>query len=224
MFTAQDNAKGMTKEQLTHVFDRFYQGMNEHNRHGLGLGLSIVKNLIEMHGGTIKAKSDGLNSGTAFTVSIPIAPVKQGSLDDMHNNVVTSNLTSSLRLQNLRILVAEDEEDSRNFIQLFLESNGANVVVAKNGLLAWKRLNDAPDAFDLVLSDIGMPELDGLGLITKIRASANPNIEQINAVALTAYAYTSDRVKALKAGFNNYVSKPVDGEEILTILEMYIPD
>lgn len=224
VFTVKDNGKGMTKEQLEHVFDRFYQGMNEHNRHGLGLGLSIVKNLVEMHGGTITANSDGLNSGTAFTVSIPIAPVKHESLDTMQNDIVTSNLTSSLRIQNLRILVAEDEEDSRNFIQLFLESNGAKVKVTKNGLLAWKHLNDAPDAYDLVLSDIGMPELDGLGLITKIRASANPNIENINAVALTAYAYTSDRVKALKAGFNNYVSKPVDGEEILTILEMYIPD
>jgi len=224
VFTVEDNGKGMTKEQLSHVFDRFYQGVNEHNRHGLGLGLSIVKNLVEMHGGTIEAKSDGLNSGTAFTVSLPIAPVKQAPLDELQKNVVTSTLTSSLRLQNLRILVAEDEEDSRNFIQLFLASNGANVVVAKNGLLAWKRLNDSPDAFDLVLSDIGMPELDGLGLITKIRASANPDIEKINAVALTAYAYTSDRVKALKAGFNNYVSKPVDGEEILTIIEMYLPD
>ena len=221
VFTVRDNGKGMTKEQLAHVFERFYQGMNEHNRHGLGLGLSIVKNLIEMHGGTIVADSDGLNSGTTFSVSLPIAPVKQADVSDIQNHIVSSDLTTSFRLQNLRILVAEDEEDSRNFIKLFLESNGARVVVARNGLLAWKQLNETPEAFDLVLSDIGMPELDGLGLITKIRASANPNIVNINAVALTAYAYTSDRVKALKAGFNNYVSKPVDGEELFTILEMY---
>ena len=75
-----------------------------------------------------------------------------------------------------------------------------------------------------MLSDIGMPELDGLGLVLKMRASQNPEIAKLNAVALTAYAYTSDRVKALKAGFSNYVSKPVDGEELLTILEMYMPE
>jgi CheY-like chemotaxis protein len=86
------------------------------------------------------------------------------------------------------------------------------------------RINDMPEAFDLLLSDIGMPEMDGLGLVSKIRASEIPEIAKLNAVALTAYAYTSDRVKALKAGFNNYVSKPVDGEELLTILEMYLPE
>ncbi|MEC7528401.1 MAG: response regulator, partial [Pseudomonadota bacterium] len=134
------------------------------------------------------------------------------------------DLTESLRLNGLRILVAEDEQDARDFIKLFLESNGARVNVVKNGLLAWKEINDMPEAFDLLLSDIGMPEMDGLGLVLKIRASEIPEIAKLNAVALTAYAYTSDRVKALKAGFNNYVSKPVDGEELLTILEMYLPE
>ena len=136
-------------------------------------------------------------------------------------NAEISDLTESRRLEGLRILVAEDEQDARDFIKLFLESNGARVNVVKNGLLAWKEVNDMPEAFDLLLSDIGMPELDGLGLITKIRASEIKQIASLDAVALTAYAYTSDRVKALKAGFSNYVSKPVDGEELLTILEMY---
>lgn len=221
LFRVKDNGKGMTREQLSHVFERFYQGKNEHNRHGLGLGLSIVKSLVEMHGGEIYAESDGPNTGTTFFVSLPIAPLNLHEDIIETKNAEISDLTASRRLEGLRILVAEDEQDARDFIKLFLESNGARVNVVKNGLLAWKEVNDMPEAFDLLLSDIGMPELDGLGLITKIRASEIEQIASLDAVALTAYAYTSDRVKALKAGFSNYVSKPVDGEELLTILEMY---
>ncbi len=224
LIRVKDNGKGMTPEQITHVFDRFYQGKSEHNKHGLGLGLSIVKSLVEMHGGEIYAESDGPNTGTAFYVTLPIAPLS------LHDDIIEtknskiSDLTESLRLNGLRILIAEDEQDARDFIKLFLEANGARVNVVKNGLLAWKEINDMPEAFDLLLSDIGMPEMDGLGLVTKVRASVIPEIAALKAVALTAYAYTSDRVKALKAGFNNYVSKPVDGEELLTILEMYLPE
>lgn len=224
LFRVKDNGKGMTREQIAHVFERFYQGKDSHNKIGLGLGLSIVKSLVEMHGGEIYAESDGPNTGTTFYVTLPIAPLSLHDEIIETKNSEISDLTESLRLSGLRILVAEDEQDARDFIKLFLESNGARVNVVKNGLLAWKELNDMPEAFDLLLSDIGMPELDGLGLVTKIRASQNPEIANFDAVALTAYAYTSDRVKALKAGFNNYVSKPVDGEELLTILEMYLPE
>ncbi|CAB9495554.1 ATP-binding protein [Alteromonas macleodii] len=224
LFRVKDNGKGMTREQLAHVFERFYQGKDSHNKIGLGLGLSIVKSLVEMHGGEISAESDGPNTGTTFYVTLPIAPLSLHDEIIETKNSEISDLTESLRLSGLRILVAEDERDARDFIKLFLESNGARVNVVKNGLLAWKELNDMPEAFDLLLSDIGMPELDGLGLVTKIRASQNPEIANFNTIALTAYAYTSDRVKALKAGFNNYVSKPVDGEELLTILEMYLPE
>jgi len=220
----KDNGKGMTQEQVAHVFERFYQGKDSHNKHGLGLGLSIVKSLVEMHGGEIQAHSDGPNTGTSFNITLPIAPLSLHDDIVETKNTEISDLTESLRLNGLRILVAEDEQDARDFIKLFLESNGARVNVVKNGLLAWKELNDIPEAFDLLLSDIGMPELDGLGLVLKMRASQNPEIAKLNAVALTAYAYTSDRVKALKAGFSNYVSKPVDGEELLTILEMYMPE
>ena len=222
LFKVKDNGKGMTREQISHVFERFYQGKNEHNKNGLGLGLSIVKSLVEMHGGEIYAESDGLDTGTTFFVSLPIAPLNVfDEIIEVRNSEI-SDLSPSLRLNGLRILVAEDEKDARDFIKLFLESNGARVNVVKNGLLAWKEINEMPEAFDLVLSDIGMPELDGLGLVLKIRSSEFSQISSLNAVALTAYAYTSDRVKALKAGFNNYVSKPVDGEELLTILEMYM--
>jgi CheY-like chemotaxis protein len=224
LFRVKDNGKGMTREQIAHVFERFYQGNDSHNKIGLGLGLSIVKSLVEMHGGEIYAESDGPNTGTTFYVTLPIAPLSLHEEIIETKNSEISDLTESLRLSGLRVLVAEDEQDARNFIKLFLESNGARVNVVKNGLLAWKELNDMPEAFDLLLSDIGMPELDGLGLILKMRASQNPEIAKLSAVALTAYAYTSDRVKALKAGFNNYVSKPVDGEELLTILEMYLPE
>lgn len=224
LFRVKDNGKGMTREQIAHVFERFYQGKDSHNKIGLGLGLSIVKSLVEMHGGEIYAESDGPNTGTTFYVTLPIAPLSLHDEIIETKNSEISDLTESLRLSGLRILVAEDEQDARDFIKLFLESNGARVNVVKNGLLAWKELNDMPEAFDLLLSDIGMPELDGLGLILKMRASQNPEIAKLSAVALTAYAYTSDRVKALKAGFNNYVSKPVDGEELLTILEMYLPE
>ena len=157
-------------------------------------------------------------------MTMPIAPLSvQDDIIETKNSQI-SDLTESLRLDGLRVLVAEDEQDARDFIKLFLESNGARVNVVRNGLLAWKEVNEMPEAFDLLLSDIGMPEMDGLSLVTRMRNSEIPEVANLHAVALTAYAYTADRVKALKAGFNNYVSKPVDGEELLTILEMYLPE
>lgn len=223
-FFVRDTGKGIPEEQLHHVFERFYQGKISHNKQGLGLGLSIVKSIVEMHGGSIWASSDGEELGSTFYVTIPIAPVAANTQEAKPANIVEGAAGGSERLRGLRILVAEDEEDARKFIRLFLESHGAVVTLAKNGLIAWKLLNETPEAFNLVLSDIGMPELDGLGYISKIRSSEREEIRKFDAVALTAYAYTADRVKALKAGFSNYVSKPVDAEELLTVLEMYKPE
>ena len=223
-FFVRDTGKGISEEQLNYVFERFYQGKVSHNKQGLGLGLSIVKSIVEMHGGSIWAMSDGEGLGTTFYVTLPIAPVATKRPEETQTNIVEGAAGSSDRLRGLRILVAEDEEDARRFIRLFLESHGAVVTLAKNGLVAWKLLNETPEAFNLVLSDIGMPELDGLGYIAKIRSSQRDDIRNFDAVALTAYAYTADRVKALKAGFSNYVSKPVDAEELLTVLEMYKPE
>lgn len=223
-FFVRDTGKGIPEEQLNYVFERFYQGKISHNKQGLGLGLSIVKSIVEMHGGSIWAASDGEELGSTFYVTIPIAPVAANKPEEKPANIVAGATGSSERLTGLRILVAEDEEDARKFIRLFLESHGAVVTLAKNGLIAWKMLNETPEAFNLILSDIGMPELDGLGFISKIRSSERGDICKFDAVALTAYAYTADRVKALKAGFSNYVSKPVDAEELLTVLEMYKPE
>ncbi|MDO6474017.1 ATP-binding protein [Alteromonas sp. 1_MG-2023] len=220
----RDTGKGLSEEQQAHVFERFYQGKASHNKQGLGLGLSIVKSIVEMHGGDIWVSSDGEGMGTTFYVTIPIAPVASPLPKTQATDVVEGSAAHSDRLSGLRILVAEDEEDARKFLRLFLESHGAQVTLAKNGLVAWRILNETPLAFNLLLSDIGMPELDGIGYITKIRGSEHKEIREFNAVALTAYAYTADRVKALKAGFSNYVSKPVDAEELLTVLEMYKPE
>lgn len=161
--------------------------------------------------------------GATFYVTVPIAPVASHTAALPTSNIIEGNTSHSERLKGLNILVAEDEEDARKFLKLFLESHGAIVTLAKNGLVAWKILNECPEAFNLLLSDVGMPELDGLGYIAKVRNSERTEINEFNAVALTAYAYTADRVKALKAGFSNYVSKPVDAEELLTVLEMYKP-
>ncbi len=222
-FFVRDTGKGIGEEHVNHVFERFFQGKAAHNKQGLGLGLSIVKSIIEMHGGNIWCKSEGEGMGATFYVTVPIAPVASHTAALPTSNIIEGNTSHSERLKGLKILVAEDEEDARKFLKLFLESHGAIVTLAKNGLVAWKILNECPEAFNLLLSDVGMPELDGLGYIAKVRNSERPEINEFNAVALTAYAYTADRVKALKAGFSNYVSKPVDAEELLTVLEMYKP-
>lgn len=218
VLTVEDTGKGIAEQELPRIFERFYQPERAHGKQGLGLGLAIVKNLVELHGGEISVSSE-VGRGTRFEVSFPIAPLKHEVGDLPQPSTGSGAGASDQRLQGLRILIAEDEPDANRFICLFLTRHGASVTSVTSGLEAWHELERTGSGYDLLLSDIGMPELDGYQLIRQIRASGEPEIRDCRAIALTAYAYSSDRVKALKSGFTSYVAKPVDPEELLTVIE-----
>src|SRR6185437_5645954 len=182
----EDNGIGIPPEFLPHVFDRFRQANQGTTRRygGLGLGLSIVKNLVELHGGTIRVKSPGENQGSTFIMSLPISNIHQ---------TVSPGPSGSAelpRLDNVRVLVVDDEADGRALIARILEDRGANAVCASNAEQALAALSRA--RFDLLLSDIGMPDMDGFELIRQVRRLDPLRPGPLPAIALTAYARAED--------------------------------
>lgn len=219
----KDNGRGLSEESIPLIFQRFSQVEHRHGKIGMGLGLSIVKHLVDMHGGNIEVESDGLGKGSTFRVIFPVSPV---SVSDEGESVYFTNEKGPIelnkekgRLQGLRVIVAEDDTDASMFIDRILKTQGAIVSTACNGVEALDMMEHTDEPFDLVLSDIGMPEMDGYELIAEIRRRQGDKYDNVCGIALTAYALSTDRVKALKAGFNSYVTKPVDLEELLTVIE-----
>lgn len=218
-----DNGKGLAQESIPIIFERFTQLEASHNKVGMGIGLSIVKHLVEMHGGQINVSSEGLGKGCTFTVRFPVSPIDLSSTSDSvyfseESSPVSKNQGQG-RLKKLRILIAEDDKDARRFLSKILAAQDAQVKTSCNGIDALRTIEENEEIFDLLLSDIGMPEMDGHELIKQIRSRDGEKYENLCAIALTAYAYSTDRVKALKSGFNSYVTKPVDLEELLTVIE-----
>ena len=219
-----DNGKGLRKEDMLKVFDRFTQVDSQHGKIGMGIGLSIVKHLVEMHGGSVEVSSLGPNKGSTFTVKFPVSPVEfnegdtESQLTDSGTNVANTNMGTG-RLSSLNILVVEDDDEARTFLTKLLMSQDATVSNAENGERALAVIESSEVLFDLVLSDIGMPQMDGYELIKALRNTSGEKYDNLCAIALTAFAYSTDRVKALKAGFNSYVTKPVDLEELITVIE-----
>jgi signal transduction histidine kinase/DNA-binding response OmpR family regulator len=220
--TVSDNGQGINPQFLPVIFDRFRQadGSTTRKHGGLGLGLAIARHLVEMHGGTIKARSEGINKGATFIVQLPLRP-------DNHRHEAGAGLSSSMGgnksgfdncspvLDGLRILVVEDEDDTRDLILTVLKQCGAEVrgsESAAEALAAFKEWSP-----DLLVTDIGLPEEDGFSLLKKVRES-NQQSGQIPAVALTAYATPEDRDRVLNAGFQMHIAKPVEPEELLTII------
>lgn len=211
-----DSGIGLTPDFLPHVFDRFRQVDSSTTRGygGLGLGLSIVKQLVELHGGTVDAASDGEGRGATFTVRLPLVALhpqphsKSPSLADV---VVPAH--QNLKLKGLKVLVVDDEHDTRELIRRVLESCEADVVVASSaaeGMLALRRMRP-----DLLVSDIGMPECDGYQFIRDVRALDEESGGRTPAVALTAYARSEDRTRAMLAGYQVHIAKPIDLEEFV---------
>ena len=222
LIEVSDTGKGIEPENLLRIFERFTQLHDSHGRTGMGLGLSIVKSLVDMHGGDIQASSEGKNRGSSFRVSLPISPVAVS--DDVAASFSSRTIAdcdspsaSRGRLHDMRILAVEDEEDAARFLARLLSSQGAQVTSVSNGVEAMAELRDSDARFDLLLSDIGMPEMDGYELIEAVRTSQEHS--SMKAIALTAYAFSGDRVKALKAGYDSYVTKPVDLEELYIVIE-----
>lgn len=209
-----DTGQGIAPEFLPYVFDRFRQAdASTTRRHGgLGLGLSIVKSLVEMHKGTVAARSDGEGRGSTFTVWLPLARSQPTSLFKAER----AGEANELRLEGLRVLVVDDEPDARALARRVLEERGADVVTVASALEALAVVGG--DALpSVVVSDIGMPDEDGYDLIRKMRALPG-HAGRIPAVAVTALARTEDRQRALLEGYQTHVSKPVDPAELIAII------
>ena len=200
--TVQDTGIGMAADLVPHVFDRFQQGDSSTTRAhgGLGLGLAIVRHLVEQHGGRIEAASDGPGRGSTFTVTLPLLPADAPSLMPPASSIDRSLLSG------VRVLVVEDEPDARASLGTVLEQFGAQPTVVGSARAAYDAvMGQCPD---VLLSDIAMPEEDGYTLIRRIRDSIAAT--HLPAVAISAYADGNNRVQALEAGFQAYLAKPVE--------------
>ncbi|HTU57969.1 MAG TPA: hybrid sensor histidine kinase/response regulator, partial [Polyangiales bacterium] len=211
-----DNGRGIAPEFLPHVWSRFTQADSSFSRSsgGLGLGLSIVKHLTEMHGGTVWAHSEGLNRGSRFAVLLPLATAARRQLGSKARDAKKAD-EDAATLRDLKILLVEDEADGRELLSLLLERRGAVVRAAESATEALELLKEG--SFDVMISDIGLPGTDGYGLIRQIRAGGLSS-RDLPAVALTAFARAEDRRLAMSAGFQSHVSKPVDALELGTVI------
>lgn len=218
-----DTGQGISAEFLPYVFERFRQADNSITRSvgGLGLGLAIVRQLVELHGGTVHAVSPGEGQGATFTVKLPL--IALGPTADEPERIhpaVGGSVTfdDSLRLDGLRILIVDDEADMRDLLAYTLEVCGAKVTVAGSAQEAMTALATAAIPLDLLISDIGMPDQDGYALLHQVRTLKPEQGGQIPAIALTAYARTQDRRAALLAGFQSHVAKPVEPAELIAVI------
>jgi PAS domain S-box-containing protein len=216
-----DNGKGIKPEFLPFVFDRFSQGEGPITRQhgGLGMGLAISKAIIELHGGNITVHSDGEGKGTTFTVTIPVMPVSKETVpvERVHPRAWTEiSVDCPPEISGLKVLVVDDDSDTCEMIRTVLEQCGGVVMTAMDA-------DTALDAFRswkpvVLISDIGLPEVDGYELVRRIREEEKASGLRTPAVALTAFARIEDRVKALAAGYQMHVAKPVEPGELLTIV------
>jgi PAS domain S-box-containing protein len=213
-----DTGIGIDPDFLPKVFERFRQADSTTTRshNGLGLGLAIVRHLVELHGGTITADSQGEGTGATFTVRLPL----------MYSNIHTTDINQeksldsgdhSTPLEGLKVLIVDDETDTRNFLAFLFEEYGANVNVAASADAAIALITQSQP--DLLVSDIGMSEADGYSFIRQLRSlEAQQGSKNIPAIALTAYSLEEDRLQAIQAGFQQHLSKPVDPHKLIAVV------
>jgi PAS domain S-box-containing protein len=213
-----DTGMGIRADFLPHVFERFRQADSGPTRQtaGLGLGLSIVRHIVEMHGGSVHVDSDGEGKGATFRVRLPLMIVQDTAIREPreHPRTETQAPLKGLRdLTGIRVLAIDDEEDALGLLRVVLEAAGAEVLTTSSALDALQRVADIkPDA---LVVDLGMPQMDGFDFITQIRASSDAGVRDIPAAALTAFARSEDRTKALDSGFEMHLAKPVDPGELV---------
>jgi PAS domain S-box-containing protein len=215
-----DTGQGIAAEFLPYVFDRFRQADSSTTRQhgGLGLGLAIVRHLVELHGGSVRAESEGAGRGSAFTVTLPLkavapSPRFEGAGGPRAAAGPEAQMPS---LAGKSLLLVEDDEDARVMLRSLLEGRGARVTAAASAAEAWEALAGA--RFDVLLSDIGMPVEDGYSLVRRLREREAARGGLLPAVALTAYARDEDRTRALLSGFHAHVSKPVNPAELVAVV------
>ncbi len=218
-----DSGQGIKPEFLPYVFERFRQADNSYTRQvgGLGLGLAIVRHLVELHGGTVGVESTGENRGAAFTVTLPI--VREQSATDFEPGTVQSIQPEAIKSpNNVRILLVEDDEDSREMLRIMFEQNNIEVFPVDSTAKALEIIEQIRP--DVLISDIGLPGEDGFELIRKIRRLAPEQGGLTPAVALTGYASLQDRSLALDVGYQEHLSKPVDIDELLDLVRKLVND
>ena len=209
--TVTDSGVGIAPDFLPYVFDRFRQEQSSRARSfsGLGLGLAIVRQLTELHGGTVKAESAGKEQGSTFTAAFPaLSGIRASELGD-------SKMTEAQSLKGLRLLVVEDEPDSRELLTALLEGHGAHVSAASSSREALVLLKTRRP--DVIIADVGLPEEDGYAFVKKVRAGEDKGggLDRVPALALTAYARPDDRERALASGYQMHIGKPVEPDQFI---------
>lgn len=215
-----DNGQGISSDFLPHVFDRFRQADSSTTRThgGLGLGLAIVRHIVELHGGSVQAESQGLGKGATFTVSLPVKAAADALSESEQERSPrdSERAIAPLALDGLRVLVVDDEADARDILTKVLAQYGAQVITAATAREALATMREFQP--NVLVSDIGMPEEDGYSLIRQVRALQVKQGGQIPAVALTAYAGAEDQKQALSAGFQLHVPKPVNPYKLVMLV------
>jgi PAS domain S-box-containing protein len=245
LLTISDTGEGISPEFLPYVFDRFRQAEGSISRRqgGLGLGLAVVRHLVELHGGRVSAESTGLGLGSTFKVDLPLAQERrdpdraaerQQEIERRH-----SSSRGLVKLQGLRVLLVEDDDDSRRFLSTMLKRHGAEVTSAKSAAEAFSVFDSqlidiraAPETRrifseglpDVLISDIGMPDEDGYELIRKVRRLGEQQGGLVPAIALTGYASKKDRERALAAGYQLHMAKPVEQADLIAAIANLLDD
>lgn len=220
--TVEDTGQGIAPELLPHIFDRFRQGDNSSTRQasGLGLGLTLVREIVALHGGSVSAQSDGVGTGARFSVRLPKAAprpsasaVSSARAEDAEHEFPDRRQT----LEGVSILVVDDELEARTVVAEMLRLEGASVVVTDSASAALRQLQANGAHFDIIVTDIGMPVEDGYSLVRKLRASQAGR--RMLAIAVTGYASRNDVASALDAGFDLHVPKPVDYDTFVPLVK-----
>jgi hypothetical protein len=210
-----DTGEGIDPELLPFIFDRFRQGGDR--RGGLGIGLSLVRHLVELHGGGVHVHSDGPGKGSIFVVKLPTSITKPAHVPEVHPAVSAGSPQPSGRsLEGVRVLAADDDADSLELIQTILTAQGAEVRTASSVTEALEHLTrDTPD---VVLSDVEMPHDDGYAFVRMLRSGQDARWRSLPVVAVTAYGRVEDRIRLLSAGFNMHLPKPLDPSELIAVI------
>jgi CheY-like chemotaxis protein len=219
--TVMDSGIGIKPEFLPYVFDRFRQADASTTRRfgGLGLGLSIVRNLVEMHGGTVSVRSAGENQGTTFTIALPLLAIDMEPAQQRRTPTAEEVSLEDIELPMLddaTILIVDDEADTRLLVQRILEDRGARVLTAGSANEALTVI--AREEVDLMVSDIGMPGIDGYQLIEQARVLDGRRSGPLPAIAVTAYARPEDRQRSLLAGYQAHIPKPLEARELIAAI------